>query len=122
MTTWQDFLLEHAKFPFPPIPNTGEDAPVSLTDISRLEIGNLNQRWKAKYAMQDATLVDKLCQALDMILGDTAIVGPQDWLLSLFGRCLEFVSYGSGEMALSMWSQNTNEAEVQNIDYYSQVG
>lgn len=110
MMKWQDFLFEHAKFPFP---NTVESISDSSDDISKLEIGLLEEEWKAKYAMRDVTLVEKLCQTLEKILGDTLIEDPQDTLLSMFGPRLGFTRLGQVERAKAKWSHNNSEAEVQ---------
>lgn len=114
MTKWQDFLLEHAKFPFP---NTSESTCASSADLSRLDIGRLNEKWRAKYAMQDATLLNTLCEILEKILGDTPIRGTEDTLLSMFGRRLQFTpwvtSFGPKEIESFMWSRNRNKLEVQ---------
>jgi hypothetical protein len=41
MSTLHDFLVEHAKFPFP---HPNEHGSVSTTDISELEVGRLERR------------------------------------------------------------------------------
>ena len=54
MSNLHDFLVEHAKFPFPLL-----DEPKSLgtTDISTLDVNLLETEWKAKVAVRDNTLV-----------------------------------------------------------------
>ena len=59
--------MEHAKFPFPLL---NEDLSSNTTDISTLDVGSLEIKWKAKLAVRDDTLVQKLCDALKKILGD----------------------------------------------------
>ena len=51
MTKWQDFLLEHAKFLFPP--DTGESGSASSADISDVEVGYITQSWRAKYRSEE---------------------------------------------------------------------
>ena len=70
MTTWREFLLENAKFPFP---STTRSNYTSSADINPLDIGSIPEKWKARYTVPDVTLVQKLCQTLDAILGDTPI-------------------------------------------------
>ena len=101
MTKWQDFLLEHAKFPFP---NTGESTCTSSADLSRLDISRLNEKWRAKYTMQVTILLKTLCEILEEILGDTPIEGFEDTLLSMFGCHLQFIPFGLVEIESSMWS------------------
>ena len=121
MTKWQDFLLEHAKFLFPP--DTGESGSASSADISDVEVGYITQSWRAKYAMRDETLVENLCLTLEKILGDATIGVPQDILLSQFGRRLGFLpSSLGGEHIVQMWTRNKNEIQVQNLDPRSQMG
>jgi len=68
--TWREFLVEHAKFPFP-LP--AEDGSYSITDMPDSEVGLLERDWKAQYAMRDETMIQKLCLALENILGDTLL-------------------------------------------------
>jgi hypothetical protein len=69
MAKLYDFLLQHAKFPFP----LHELRTPDTTDISDFEVGLLEKEWKAKYAIRDAALVRKLCDTLQNILGDTVL-------------------------------------------------
>jgi hypothetical protein len=67
-----DFLVEHAKFPFPVL---DESQSIYATHVSDFEGGILERQWKAKYAVRDNALVQKLCDSLQKILGD-AILAP----------------------------------------------
>lgn len=49
-TNLHQFLVEHALFPFPP-PDLGQHA--STTDISEMEVAQLEEDWKAMYALPD---------------------------------------------------------------------
>jgi hypothetical protein len=119
MTTWREFLLEHAKFPFPK--TTGRSSG-SSADINPLQIGSIPQNWKAKYAVPDVTLVQKLSQTLDEILGNTPIEGPTDYVLSVFGRRLKFFPAVDGvETRNTRWSKNRDKVHVRNLDSHSQT-
>jgi hypothetical protein len=77
-----DFLVEHAMFPFPQ-PN--EDRSAGTTDVSQFEVAMLEREWKARHAVRDDTLVQKLCQALEDILEDTPLeAGAENYLLASF--------------------------------------
>ena len=79
---FHDFLVEHAKFPFP---HTDKLQTVDTTDISDFEVGLLDRAWKAKHAVRDEALVQKLCGGLEIILGDTPIsAGSKKALLARF--------------------------------------
>jgi hypothetical protein len=112
MTTWRDFLVEHAKFPFP-FPRTVEYRSVGTTDTSPFEVGLLSPEWKAQYAVRDQHLLQKLCRTLDIMLGDTHLRGGyEDELLLLFGRRLQFHTVGQRESENPEWSVNDGEAQV----------
>jgi hypothetical protein len=70
MEMWKDFLVEHAKFPFP---KADENRATGSTLISPLEAGQLDLQWKAKHAIRDDALFEKLCATLDNILGDAVL-------------------------------------------------
>jgi hypothetical protein len=57
-TTWREFLEEHADFPFPHLVENGSQ---NTTDVSEIEVGLLEREWKAKYAIRNETLVQKIC-------------------------------------------------------------
>ena len=102
-----DFLVEHAKFPFPPFDN---HLSTSTTDISTFEVDLLETKWKARLAVQDDTLVQKLCRALEDILGDTPLAeGAENYLLASFSPRIQVDEHGSED---SDWSTNTSEVRV----------
>lgn len=119
MTTWQEFLVEHAKFPFPaPV----ENGTVTTTDVSDLQIGLLTQEWRAQYAVRDETLVQKLCQTFKEIIGDALIPdGSEDQLLSKFGKHLQFETYGTRVVEYREWCENENESDVRIPDSHSRL-
>ena len=87
MVKFYDFLVEHAKFPFPLL---GEIRTVDTTDISDFEVGLLAREWKAKHAIRDDALVQKLCDSLQTILGDTTLSADyEQTLLPFFSPRLE---------------------------------
>jgi hypothetical protein len=105
MAKFHDFLVEHAKFPFP-LPD--EFRTTVTTDVSDFEVGLLKREWKAKYAVRDDTLVRKLCDSLQNILGDIALSADSEKdLLANFSPRLEFDEYGEDEEWL------TNASKVQ---------
>ena len=114
MENFHEFLFEHAKFPFPPpdvLPS------VDTTDISLLEAGLLSEEWRAEYAVRDDALVQKLCDTLKNILGDTALSDKfESYLLSKFSPRLELDECGFVDQA---WSGNPSEAKAsfQKISY-----
>ncbi|KAH8982585.1 hypothetical protein EDB92DRAFT_1893725 [Lactarius akahatsu] len=108
MSTWREFLVEHAKFPFP---DSVENKSVGTTDISPED---------SRDAVPDETLVKNLCQTLDNILKDTVL--PDDSrnnLLLYFGRHLQFRTVGRREIEDRIWSTNRNESEVRILDSHS---
>ncbi|KAH9063415.1 hypothetical protein EDB87DRAFT_1558209, partial [Lactarius vividus] len=113
VTTWKDFLSNHAKFPFPqPI----EGGYVSTTDISTFGVALLDEQWKAQYAIQDKNLPHKLCQTLENILGDVCLPdGSEDQLLSMFGRRLKFSSFDGREWMDTDWNMNASEYETRTL-------
>jgi hypothetical protein len=50
MSKLHNFLVEHAKFPFPLL---NEHISLSTTDISTLDVDLLEIEWKAKLAVRD---------------------------------------------------------------------
>jgi hypothetical protein len=97
---WKDFLMEHAKFPFP---EPDESRTAGSTHTSPLEVDRLDRRWKANYAIHDHALVQKLCDALDNILGDAVL--PEDARRRLLARVSPALDGGE-------WRHNRNEADV----------
>ena len=81
MLKLHDFLVEHVKFPFPPL---NENLFSGTTDISSLDV-ELLEIEKPKLAVRDDTLVQKLCDALENILGDAPLAeGAENYLLAGF--------------------------------------
>ncbi|KAH9037233.1 hypothetical protein EDB85DRAFT_1861475 [Lactarius pseudohatsudake] len=110
MTTWREFLVEHAKFPFP---DPVENKSAGSTDISPEDVGRVDPKWRAKYAVPDEALVGNLCQTLDDILKDTVLSdSSRVYIQSKFGRHLQFITIGDmEEMEDLVWSTNINERE-----------
>ena len=107
MANLHSFLVEHAKFPFPP-PDECQSA--STTDISPFWVGMLKAEWKAKHAVWDNVLVQKLCHTLKNILKDTPLtVEVENYLLAAFSPNIEFDKLGKWAKA---WSRNPSEAHV----------
>ena len=103
-----DFLLEHAMFPFPH--PTNEDRTAGITDVSQFEVGMLEREWKAVHAVRDDTLVQKLCQALEDILGATALAaGAENYLLASFSPQLQVDERGREN---EEWNMNPSEVQV----------
>jgi hypothetical protein len=102
-----DFLVEHAKFPFP-CPDVSRT--VGTTDISVFEVSLLDREWKAGEAVRDDTLVQKLCRTLETILGDTPVAAADErYLLSHFSPLLQVDEDGYENR---VWAQNSSEAHV----------
>jgi hypothetical protein len=113
MSNFHDFLVKHAMFPFPEPDDTKS---VVSTDISELEVGLLGKGWKAGHAVRDDTLVQKLCDVLQDILGDTALPpGAENHLLSFFSPKLGVTFAGEVE---DEWLMNPNEAHVSFPKYF----
>jgi len=107
MSTLHDFLVEHAKFPFPPL---SADLSSSTTDISAIDVNLLEIEWKAKLAVRDDTLVQKLCDTLQDILEDALLTeSGKDYLLASFLPRIQIDERGRED---EDWSNNPNEAHV----------
>jgi len=107
MTTFQHFLNENAKFPFP---NPSISGTAASTDISDLEVGSLEDEWKALRAVRDDDLGKKLCDTLETILGDASLnEGSQRSLSPLFLPTL--LVPGDGRVNRT-WMKNPDEAHV----------
>jgi hypothetical protein len=110
MSKLHDFLVEHAKFPFPAL---NDHLSSSTIDISTFEADLLekkNPEWKAKLAVRDDTLVQKLCDTLEGILGDAPLVeSGKDYLLESFSPRIQFDRRGRED---EDWSTNSSEAHV----------
>ena len=107
MAKFYDFLVEHAKFPFP-LP--GEIQTVDTTDISDFDVGLLAREWKAKHAVRDDALVQKLCDSLQNILGDSTLSADCELaLLNFFAPRIEFNEFTGRDRD---WSTNPNERQA----------
>jgi hypothetical protein len=107
MLKLHDFLVEHAKFPFP---HADDSRSTSSTDISNFEVALLEKEWKAQHAVRDDILVQKLCRSLENILGDT-LLSPESkgYLLASFRPGLQFDDEGE---EINDWLTNASEREV----------
>ncbi|KAN0107511.1 hypothetical protein V8E52_010029 [Russula decolorans] len=110
MSTLHDFLVKHAKLPFPPL---SECLSSSTTDISTLEVDSLEIEWKAKLAVRDDTLVQKLCGTLQEILEDAPLTedGKNDLLASFSPR----IQIGVRGREDKDWSSNPSEAQSRTL-------
>jgi hypothetical protein len=91
-----------------PVPD--ESQSVGSTNTSPLEVGTLREAWKAKRAVRDTTLVQRLCDTLQNILGDLVLPADyKDSLLEAFSPQLEI----NGRFGIRRnWLRNPNEAHV----------
>jgi len=104
-----DFLVEHARFPFPP---TNESRSLTSSEVSVFETELLEREWKAGYAVRDNRLAEKLCQNLEHILGDTPLtLGDEKMLLDRFSPKLQ------EDHLASKWELNDNEWMVGSSPY-----
>jgi hypothetical protein len=107
MSKLHDFLVEHAMFPFPPLSENLSSGP---TDISALDVDLLEIEWKAKLAVRDDTLVQKLCDALENILGDPPLAeGAENYLLASFSPRIQVDERGREDRD---WSKNSSKPLV----------
>jgi hypothetical protein len=107
MSKLHDFLVERAKFPFPPL---NEHLSSSTSDISALDVGLLEIEWKAKLAVRDDNLVQKLCKTLQDILGDAPLAeDAENYLLATFSPRIQSDERGRED---EDWSTNPSEAQV----------
>ena len=75
---------------------------VGTTDISQFDVGLLEREWKAGHAVRDDTLVQKLCQTLKDILGDTPLAaGAENYLLASFSPQLQVDERGRENRTLA---------------------
>jgi hypothetical protein len=102
-----DFLVEHAMFPFP---HPNEDRTAGITDVSQFEVAMLEREWKAGHAVRDDTLVQKLCQVLEDILGAIPLAaGAENYFLASFSPQLQVDERGREN---EEWDMNPSEAQV----------
>jgi hypothetical protein len=82
----------------------------STTDVSQFEVGLLEKEWKAAHAVRDDKPLQKLCETLKDILGDTLLAaGSENYLLARFSSRLQVGEEGNeGEM----WSNNPSEPQA----------
>jgi hypothetical protein len=107
MSSIHTFLVENAKFPFPVLDGKLSN---STTDISPVDVGYLETEWKAKRAVRDDELVEKLCHALEGSLGNAPLAEQaRDYLLAKFSPRIQFSGLGQED---EDWSTNPNEAHV----------
>ena len=105
-----DFLVEHAKFPFPHPTEAGS------TDVSQFEVGLLEGEWKAGHAVPDDTFVQKLCQTLEDVLENMPLAaGAEDYLLASFSPQLQVDERGRED---EEWDQNPSEIQVSLQTYF----
>ncbi|KIL63596.1 hypothetical protein M378DRAFT_12032 [Amanita muscaria Koide BX008] len=105
-----DFLVEHAKFPFP---HPDELQTADTTGISEFEAGLLEREWKATHAVRDDSLVQKLCHSLKSILGDTPLAaGSEKYLLASFSPLLQVDEFGRED---GEWDMNPSEAQSRTL-------
>lgn len=110
MSNLHNFLVEHAMFPSPQ-PN--EDSSTDITDISLVEVPLLEREWKAKHAVRDNTLVQKLCSTLENVLGDTLLsADAENQLLSRFSPRIQLGAFGRED---SNWIRNPSERHSQTL-------
>ena len=105
--TLHDFLVEHAKFPSP---ETSTDDTTAFTDISEVDIGLLNNKWKALHAVRDNDLANKLCNALRTTFSETLLTGPSTH--TLLRHFLPTLLVGEGGLVCQLWSKNPCETHL----------
>lgn len=107
MSNLHDFLVEHAKFPFP---ESDHAQNVDTTDISLVEVALLQREWKPNHAVRDNTLVEKLCNTLENILGNTLLGGnTETHLLARFSPQIQLSPFGFPD---TDWIENQSEVFV----------
>ncbi|KAF5379222.1 hypothetical protein D9615_005925 [Tricholomella constricta] len=110
MSNLHDFLVKHAKFPFP---QPDEDRSIDATDISLIEVGLLEREWKPNHAVRDNTLVQKLCSTLENILGDTFLAADaENQLLARFLPRIQRSARGREDLD---WRDNPSERTSQKL-------
>jgi hypothetical protein len=110
MVKFHDFLEEHAKFPFPPLPQFDPSRTVSTTDVSQIEVASLQREWKAQRAVRDGQLFQKLCDTLENILDDAPLDAvAENYLLRSF---LPLAQVDERGMTVAEWLDNPNESHA----------
>ena len=105
---FHDFLVEHAKFPFP---ECLIGASASSTGLSEIDVGLLDNQWKARHAVRDNDLANKLCDSLRTTLGHAPVTERSR---SFMLRCLlpEILHVGGGMVDQNWVNINRNQAHV----------
>jgi len=103
---FHDFLVEPAKFPFPDC-SIGDSA--SSTRLSEVDVGYLDDEWKALHAVRDNDLANKLCDSLRTTLGEMTVT--EDSRSSMLRWFLPTLLGGRRRVDRD-WSDNSSEAQV----------
>ena len=109
---FHDFLVEHAKFPFPDCPIGASTSSTDSTPsrLSKVELGCLDAKWKALHAVRDNNLTNKLCDSLRTTLGEMTVTEEsRNFLLRWFLPTLSVDEQGMEE---EEWLENSSEAQV----------
>jgi nitrate/nitrite-specific signal transduction histidine kinase len=108
VTTFNDFLTQHAKFAYPTTTGTPTEPStksVHTANITLKDVRLLEPQWKASHAVRDPDLVHKLCSCLRTVLGSKLLDDQQQQrLLAHFSPEVEFER--------SLWQQNGDESDV----------
>ena len=98
-------------FPFPELVGTRS---INSTDISPFDVGLINAEWKAKHAVRDNSLNQKLCSVLQDILGDQVLpAASEKFLLPAFSPKLGLVEVpGMPGVPDRDWLKNPSETRV----------
>src|SRR5712691_6208307 len=92
------FLIVQLVFPPPP-------------GLSELDVGRLDDEWKARHAVRDNNLAEKLCDTLEATLGDMPVT--EDSRTFLLRSFLPALSVDEQGMVDKDWSSdNPSEAQV----------
>ena len=105
--TFHDFLVEHAKFPFP---DCSMGTSASSTRLSEVDVGYLDDEWKALHAVRDNDLTNKLCGTLKTTLGEMTVT--EDSRSSMLPWFLPASALPGGRMVDRRWTKNPSEAHV----------
>ena len=105
---FHEFLVKHAKFPFPQFPDCPTSASASYTRLSEVDVGLLDSQWKACHAVRDNDLANKLCGSLKTTLGEMTVTeDSRNVLLRWFLPALL-----GGRRVDQDWLENSSEAQV----------
>ena len=96
-----------------PFPEPDETRSLDSPSLSYVEIGMLEKAWKANHAVRDDTLIQKLCDTLQDILGDKVLSEhSRNTLLAKFSPRLELDEFDFGTAFDGDWLENPNEVHV----------